>query len=217
MCARPPARLAQAPPPGAQAAAAGQAPSIMLQVDAELGELAIFGSGREPSPWWPPQVGRQLAQRAQRAGERPGGPSPRACLQLWFGCIGSTGMTLPMPHMLPWVQDKDDAPASPQQAPAANAAAVCVRSGGGAAAMVNVDGEVALIVLRAAGGTCRFTYGAAGMTVHTALTTLEIEDLLVGPRCPMNRFLASSAPGGWPGWQPSVRLRMRQARQAALC
>lgn len=43
--------------------------------------------------------------------------------------------------------------------------------GGGAPAQpampegfVGVDGEVPLIVLRASGGTCRFTYGAAGMT-----------------------------------------------------
>jgi hypothetical protein len=34
----------------------------------------------------------------------------------------------------------------------------------GAPPVVNVDGEVALIVLRASGGTCRFTYGAPGMT-----------------------------------------------------
>ena len=35
---------------------------------------------------------------------------------------------------------------------------------GRAADITNVDGEVALIVLRAAGGTCRFAYGAPGMT-----------------------------------------------------
>lgn len=41
-------------------------------------------------------------------------------------------------------------------------------SGGGEPAQpdgyVGVDGEVPLIVLRAAGGNCRFTYGALGMT-----------------------------------------------------
>lgn len=31
--------------------------------------------------------------------------------------------------------------------------------------------------------------------MHTALGSLEIEDLLVGPRCPKNRFLASSVAG----------------------
>lgn len=31
--------------------------------------------------------------------------------------------------------------------------------------------------------------------VHTALGSLEIEDLLVGRRCARNRFLASSVPG----------------------
>ena len=103
----------QGPPPGAQAAEAGQAPTTVLQVrwlaaqqpgagcelalvqpslhirascaggkllprsahllmpepaenhgscpslnqmDAQLGELAIFCGGREPSPWWPPEV-----------------------------------------------------------------------------------------------------------------------------------------------------------------
>jgi protein subunit release factor B len=38
------------------------------------------------------------------------------------------------------------------------------RLGGHPVGMVNVDGEVALIVLRASGGTCRLTYGAPGMT-----------------------------------------------------
>lgn len=42
-----------------------------------------------------------------------------------------------------------------------------------AAAIVNVDGEVALIVLRASGGTCRFTYGSPGMTgaPHAAVSS----------------------------------------------
>lgn len=31
--------------------------------------------------------------------------------------------------------------------------------------------------------------------VHTALGSLEVEDLLVGARCPKNRFLASSIAG----------------------
>lgn len=42
--------------PGAAASAAGQAPTTVLQIDAQLGELAIFGSGREPDPWWPPEA-----------------------------------------------------------------------------------------------------------------------------------------------------------------
>lgn len=49
------------------------------------------------------------------------------------------------------------------------------------------------------------------LTVHTALGSLEIEDLLVGRRCTRNRFLASSVPGGWGGgdvagrWQGAGR------------
>ena len=38
------------------------------------------------------------------------------------------------------------------------------------------------------------------MVVHTALGSLEVEDLLVGPRCPQARFLARSnlpADGAW--------------------
>ena len=103
----------QGPLAGAQAAEAGQAPSIVLQVDAQLGELAIFCSGREPSPWWPPQ-------------EADGGGKPLAA-------------------------DADRASA------AAPVTAV-------AAGFVNVDGEVALIVVRASGGNCCFSYGAPGMT-----------------------------------------------------
>ncbi|KAL4443584.1 hypothetical protein ABPG75_011321 [Micractinium tetrahymenae] len=132
---------AQGPPPGALAAAAGQAPSTVLQIDAQLGELAIFGSGREPSPWWPPPEEDDAAPASP-----PGSGS------------------LPAP------------PAAPE-------------------GFVSVDDEVPLIVLRAAGGTCQFTYGTPGMTVHTALGSLEIEDLLVGPRCRRNRFLASSHAG----------------------
>ncbi|KAL4858517.1 Vacuolar protein sorting-associated protein 13C [Chlorella vulgaris] len=95
----------QAAPQGSQAAPAGQAPSIVVQVEAQLGELAIFGSGREPSPWWPSEEEVEVPESA--TGDRLGGHP-----------VG----------------------------------------------MVNVDGEVALIVLRASGGTCRLTYGAPGMT-----------------------------------------------------
>ncbi|KAL4447306.1 hypothetical protein ABPG77_007339, partial [Micractinium sp. CCAP 211/92] len=131
----------QGPHLGAQAAAAGQAPTTMVQIEAQLGELAIFGSGREPSPWWPPPEEDDAVPASPPGGD--GAPTP---------------------------------PAMPE-------------------GFVSVDGEVPLIVLRASGGTCRFSYGAAGMTVHTALGSLEIEDLLVGQRCPRNRFLASSHAG----------------------
>ena len=59
-------------PPEAEAL---RVPTTMLQVDAQLGELAIFGSGREPSPWWPPppspaagEAGSGAATAAQTRG-----------------------------------------------------------------------------------------------------------------------------------------------------
>ena len=57
---------------------------------------------------------------------------------------------------------------------------------------------------RAAGGTCRFTYGAPGMVVSTALGSLEIEDLLVGQRCVQKQFLASSMAGERPNVMSSM-------------
>eukprot|EP00887_Chlorella_sp_A99_P001951 scaffold18.g1951.t1 len=121
-------------------AVAAEAPRVLLQVDAKLGELAVFCSGREPDLWWPP----------------PEVASPGA------------------------------------EAAAASACAAPVHDPG---SIINVDGEVALVVVRASGGVCGFSYGAAGMTIHTALGSLEVEDLLVGQRCPGARFLArSSAP-----------------------
>ncbi len=44
-----------APPQQAQLAQQ-QGPLTLLQVDAQLGELAVFVSGREPQVWWPPMV-----------------------------------------------------------------------------------------------------------------------------------------------------------------
>ena len=46
------------------------------------------------------------------------------------------------------------------------------------------------------------------MVVHTALGSLEVEDLLVGPRCPQARFLARSnlpADGAWVCGTPVFR------------
>jgi len=60
-------------------------------------------------------------------------------------------------------------PAPPSTPPPAATAATegspfCSSLPSAGAEFVNVDGEVALIVVRAAGGNCRFTYGAPGMT-----------------------------------------------------
>lgn len=78
------------------------------------------------------------------------------------------------------MQDQDDLqpttppaaatpPAPPSTPPPPGAAATegspfCSSLPSAGAEFVNVDGEVALIVVRAAGGNCRFTYGAPGMT-----------------------------------------------------
>lgn len=43
------------PPPTQPAAPQG--PITVIQIDAQLGELAVFVSGREPKIWWPPEVG----------------------------------------------------------------------------------------------------------------------------------------------------------------
>ena len=59
-----------------------------------------------------------------------------------------------------------------------------------------IDGEVALIALRASGGSLSFEYGAFGMTVHTALGSLEILDILVGNKNPKYCFLATSSKPG---------------------
>jgi vacuolar protein sorting-associated protein 13A/C len=129
----------------ARRAAADEAPSVLLQVDAQLGEFAVFASGRAPEVWWPP-------------GEGAGGPARSSA----------------------------------------------------AAVDADADGEAALVVVRASGGTLGFSYGEGGMTVHTALAALEVEDLLVGRRSPEHCFLACSTRpgtgerrrGGWwgAGW-----------------
>lgn len=113
---------AQGPP------APQEPPTTLVQIDAQLGELAIFGSGRSPDPWWPP--------------EGEGGS----------GAAGS--------------------PSSAQRG----------------AAFVDVDGEVPLIVLRASSATCRFTYGAPGMT--GASVGLELAALLCLP-CPLASLLTA--------------------------
>ena len=125
-------------------------PSTMLQVNATLGEFAIFMSGREPSLYWPPNdlKATDLAhvETAETTEEGVSGGS-----------------------------------ATPY--------ALAIDSG-------EIDGEVALIALRASGGSLSFEYGAFGMTVHTALGSLEILDILVGNKNPKYCFLATSSKPG---------------------
>lgn len=58
--------------------------------------------------------------------------------------------------------------------------------------MVNVDGERALVAVRATGGAADASLGGAHMAASVAVGSFEIEDLLVGPRCPAHAYLARS-------------------------
>lgn len=109
-------------------------------MDASLGELAVFVSGRTPEVWWPPES------------EDPPSKAFLATQRRWGD-----------PEFVPDVV--------PQMA-----------------------GEADIIVLRATGGGLQFSYGVPGLSAHTVLEALEIEDLLVGPRCPQQRYLACSGP-----------------------
>ena len=64
--------------------------------------------------------------------------------------------------------------------------------------VVNVDGERALVAVRATGGSADAALGAAHLSASVAVSLFEIEDLLVGSRCPAHAYLARSfeAPGG---------------------
>ncbi len=65
---------------------------------------------------------------------------------------------------------------------------------------VNVDGERSLVAVRATGGSADAALGAAHMAAGVAVASFEIEDLLVGARCPAHAYLARSfeAPGARP-------------------
>ncbi|RMZ56118.1 hypothetical protein APUTEX25_004542, partial [Auxenochlorella protothecoides] len=120
-------------PPAAQ-----PAPTTLLQVDAELGELALFVAGRTPLVWWPPEDEDPVSPRTAAARAKAGFPA--------F-----------VPDHVP-----------------------------------HLAGESHIVVVRATGGTLGFVYGVPGMSVHTVLEALEVEDLLVGPRSPRQRYLACS-------------------------
>ena len=80
---------------------------------------------------------------------------------------GTTALKVcPAPHLQDEGGELPAAPSGPLQpaASGATSAGAGPAPGGVSTSVVNVDGEVALIVVRAAGGTCRFSYGAPGMT-----------------------------------------------------
>lgn len=70
----------------------------------------------------------------------------------------------PPPAAVPPSAPPSTPPATPPAATTTEGSPFCSSLPRAGAEFVNVDGEVALIVVRAAGGTCQFTYGAPGMT-----------------------------------------------------
>lgn len=59
-------------------------------------------------------------------------------------------------------------------------------------AVVNVDGEQSLIVIRASSGSTDVSLGEGHFSTSLAVGAFEIEDLLVGKRCPEHGYLARS-------------------------
>ncbi len=59
-------------------------------------------------------------------------------------------------------------------------------------AVVNVDGEQSLIVIRASSGSTDLSLGEGHFSTSLAVGAFEIEDLLVGKRCPEHGYLARS-------------------------
>ncbi len=57
---------------------------------------------------------------------------------------------------------------------------------------VNVDSERSLVVIRASKGSTDMSMGDGHFSVSLAVDAFEIEDLLVGPRCPTHAHLARS-------------------------
>lgn len=82
----------------------------------------------------------------------------------------------------------------------------------GAADMVNIDGETSLIVIRASGGQATAEVADDHLTAGVVVGAFEVEDLLVGTRCPTLNYLARSFETGegeisldhllaWTQWQ----------------
>ena len=59
--------------------------------------------------------------------------------------------------------------------------------------IVNVDNEHSLIVVRASGGSTTVAMGPNSLDANVAIGAFEIEDLLVGPVCIANSYLARSS------------------------
>lgn len=59
-------------------------------------------------------------------------------------------------------------------------------------AVVNVEGEQSLIVIRASSGSTDLSLGGGHFSTSLAVGAFEIEDLLVGKRCPDHGYLARS-------------------------
>ena len=55
-----------------------------------------------------------------------------------------------------------------------------------------MDNERSLIVIRASGGSTDLSMGDGHFSTSLAVDAFEIEDLLVGPRCPRHAYLARS-------------------------
>lgn len=58
--------------------------------------------------------------------------------------------------------------------------------------VVNVDSERSLVVIRASKGSTDLSMGDGHFSASLAVDAFEIEDLLVGPRCPAHAYLARS-------------------------
>ena len=79
--------------------------------------------------------------------------------------------------------------------------------------IVNVDNEHSLIVVRASGGSTTVAMGPNSLAADVAIGAFEIEDLLVGPVCMENSYLArSSLPAREKFHEPSLDISsMHQA------
>jgi hypothetical protein len=73
---------------------------------------------------------------------------------------------------------------------AAQPAAAAQLTGGDA--VVNVDGERSLVAIRASEGSAEASLGSGQLSASLAVGAFEIEDLLVGPKCPDHAYLARS-------------------------
>lgn len=63
---------------------------------------------------------------------------------------------------------------------------------GQSGAVVNIDSEQSLIVLRASSGSTDLSLGDGQFSTSAAVGAFEIEDLLVGQKCPDHSYLARS-------------------------